>query len=84
MGNSIKIVKALGIDKALLYRWRKELSQYKNNSFTWQGNPEMTDLERENARLQKELRDAIMMESTLLKEQQKSIVSDIPINRLAP
>ncbi|MGQ7869777.1 IS3 family transposase [Sunxiuqinia sp. sy24] len=59
-GNASEIADELGIDRALLYRWRKEFSQYKDNSFPGYGNPKMTDLERENARLQKELREARM------------------------
>ena len=66
-GNASEIADELGIDRALLYRWRKEFSQYKDNSFSGYGNPKMTDLERENARLQKELREA-RMERDILKK----------------
>jgi len=66
-GNASEIADELGIDRALLYRWRKEFSQYKDNSFPGYGNPKMSDLERENARLQKELREA-RMERDILKK----------------
>ena len=66
-GNSTEIAEELGIDKGLLYRWRKELNKYKGNIFPGDGTPKMTDLERENARLRKELRDA-KMERDILKK----------------
>ncbi len=66
-GSSSEIADELGIDRALLYRWRKEFKEYDNNSFPGHGNPKMTDLEQENARLQKELRDA-KMERDILKK----------------
>ena len=66
-GNAKEIADELGIDKGLLYRWRKELKKYEGNSFPGQGTPKMTDLEREVARLRKELRDA-KMEREILKK----------------
>ncbi|NQY10144.1 MAG: transposase, partial [Flavobacteriales bacterium] len=39
----------LGIEVNMLYRWRKELSQYEHNSFPGRGKPKMTDRERELA-----------------------------------
>lgn len=66
-GNSTEIAEELGIDKGLLYRWRKELNKYEGNSFPGHGTPKMTDLEREVARLRKELRDA-KMERDILKK----------------
>ena len=66
-GSASEIAEELGIDRALLYRWRKEFKQYNENSFPGHGNPKMTDLERENARLQKELRDT-RMERDILKK----------------
>ena len=66
-GNATEIAEELGIERALLYRWRKEFNQYDENSFPGHGNPKLTDLERENARLQKELRDA-KMERDILKK----------------
>ncbi|MCA1757781.1 MAG: transposase [Bacteroidales bacterium] len=66
-GNTKDIAKELGIQPELLYRWRREFKEYENNSFPGKGKPKMTDLERENARLRKELRDA-KMERDILKK----------------
>jgi transposase len=66
-GNAQEIAKELDIAPELLYRWRKEYQQYDKNSFPGHGKPKMTDLERENARLQKELREA-KMERDILKK----------------
>ena len=66
-GNAKEIADELGIDKVLLYRWRKELKKYEGNSFPGHGIPKMTDLEREVARLRKELRDT-KMEREILKK----------------
>ncbi len=66
-GNAKEIAEELGIRQELLYRWRREYQQYDKNSFPGQGKPKMTDLERENAHLQKELRDA-RMERDILKK----------------
>lgn len=66
-GNSKEIAEELGIGQGLLYRWRKELKKYEGNSFPGHGTPKMTDLEREVARLRKELRDA-KMEREILKK----------------
>jgi len=45
----------------------REYQQYDKNSFPGKGKPKMTDLERENAELKKELRDA-KMERDILKK----------------
>jgi transposase len=66
-GNAKEIADELGIDQGLLYRWRKELKKYEANSFPGHGTPKMTDMEREVARLRKELRDA-KMEREILKK----------------
>lgn len=66
-GNVVEIADELGIRAELIYRWRREQKKYENNSFPGKGNPKMTDLERENARLRKELRDA-KMERDILKK----------------
>ena len=57
-GNAKEIAEELGIRPELLYRWRREYEKYQDNSFPGKGRPKMTDLEKENARLQKELREA--------------------------
>ena len=66
-GNAKEIAEELGIGPELLYRWRREYQRYENNSFPGKGKPKMTDLEREIARLRKELRDA-KMERDILKK----------------
>ena len=66
-GNAKEIAEELGIRPELLYRWRRESEKYQGNSFPGKGKPKMTDLEKENARLQKELRDA-RMERDILKK----------------
>ena len=66
-GNAKEIAEELGIRPELLYRWRREYQHYEKNSFPGKGKPKMTDLERENARLKKELRDA-KMERDILKK----------------
>ncbi|MFC2086699.1 IS3 family transposase [Bacteroidota bacterium] len=66
-GNAKKIAEELGIRPELLYRWRREYQKYEKNSFPGHGKPKMTDLERENARLQKELREAKMERDNLKK-----------------
>jgi len=66
-GNAKEIAEELGIRPELLYRWRREHEKYQDNSFPGKGKPKMTDLEKENARLQKELRDA-KMERDILKK----------------
>ena len=66
-GNAKEIAEELDIRPELLYRWRREYQRYENNSFPGKGKPKMTDLERENARLKKELRDA-KMERDILKK----------------
>jgi len=66
-GNAKEIAEELGIRPELLYRWRREYEKYQDNSFPGKGKPKMTDLEKENARLQKELREA-KMERDILKK----------------
>ena len=66
-GNAKEIAEELGILSELLYRWRREYQQYENNSFPGKGKPKMTEMEREVARLKKELRVA-KMERDILKK----------------
>ena len=48
-GNAKEIAEELGIRPELLYRWRREIEQYQNNSFPGKGKPKMTNLEQEVA-----------------------------------
>lgn len=66
-GNVKEIAEELGIRPELLYRWKREYKKYENNSFPGKGKPKITNLERENTRLSKELRDA-KMERNILKK----------------
>ena len=66
-GNVSQIAEELGIAPMLLYRWRREQEQYEHNSFPGQGNPKMTDEQKEIARLQAELKDA-RLERDILKK----------------
>ena len=66
-GNAKEIAEELGIRPELLYWWRREYKRYENNSFPGKGKPKMTELEKDNARLKKELRDA-KMERDILKK----------------
>ena len=66
-GNAREVAEELDIRPELLYRWRREYDRFEMNSFPGHGKPKMTDLERENARLKKELRDA-KMERDILKK----------------
>ena len=49
------LAEELDIKPDLLYRWRREASDPKGTSFPGQGNPKMTEEEKEIARLKKEL-----------------------------
>lgn len=66
-GNAKQVAEEYGIEPALLYRWRKEASKYKKNSFPGKGKPKLTDDEREIVELRKQLRDA-EMERDILKK----------------
>ena len=66
-GNAREVAEELDIRPELLYRWRREYDRFETNSFPGHGKPKMTDPERENARLQKGLRQA-KMESDILKK----------------
>lgn len=66
-GNAREVAEELDIRPELLYRWRREYDKFETNSFPGHGKAKMTDLERENVRLQKELRQA-KMERDILKK----------------
>ena len=66
-GNAKKVAVEYGIEPELLYRWRRESKKYEKNSFPGKGKPKLTDQERENAELRKQLRDA-EMERDILKK----------------
>ena len=66
-GNIKEIAEELGIATDILRRWRREFSEFKNNSFPGQGNPKMTDEQRELSQLRRELQD-MKMERDILKK----------------
>ena len=66
-GRAAEVAQELGIDSALVYRWRREHNQYAHNSFPGKGKPKMTDPEKEIARLKAELYD-VTMDRDILKK----------------
>ncbi|UXP30693.1 transposase [Reichenbachiella agarivorans] len=53
-----EVAEELGIKPDLVRRWRREHEQYQEGSFSGQGNTNMTDEQKEIARLRKALLDA--------------------------
>lgn len=53
-----EVADELGIRVELVTRWKREYHQYKEGSFSGHGNVNMTDEQKEIARLNKALRDA--------------------------
>ena len=66
-GNVVQVAEELGIRSDILRRWIREFSKYDKNSFPGQGNPKMTEEERELAQLRKELYE-MKMERDILKK----------------
>ena len=62
-----EIHREYGLNMNMMYRWRKEYKDKSRPSFTGNGNARMSDLEKENARLKKELKDA-KIEAEILKK----------------
>lgn len=62
-----EISKDLGIRPDMVRRWKREYNQYQEGSFSGHGNPNMTDEQKEIARLKKELADA-QIERDILKK----------------
>ncbi len=62
-----EVADELGITVDLVNRWRREHQQYREGSFSGHGNANMTDEQKEIARLKKELREA-QLESEILKK----------------
>ena len=62
-----EVADELGIAVDLVNRWRREHQQYREGSFSGHGNANMTDEQKEIARLKKELREA-QLESEILKK----------------
>ena len=66
-GNIKQVAEELGIDPALIYRWKKEFEKYDHNSFPGRGKPKMTEEQKEVARLKAELKEA-QLERDILKK----------------
>jgi transposase len=62
-----EVADELGIRAELISRWKRELDQYREGSFSGHGNVNMTDEQKEIARLKKELKDA-QIERDILKK----------------
>ena len=62
-----EVANELGIRSDLISRWRREYDQYKEGSFCGHGNENMTDEQKENVKLKKELREA-QLERDILKK----------------
>jgi len=62
-----KLAEELDIKPDILYRWRREAKKSKGAAFSGQGNPRMTDEQKEIAKLKKELREA-QLERDILKK----------------
>lgn len=65
--NVTQLSKELGVSPACLYRWKKELSIFKEGSFPGHGNPKLTAEQKEIAELKRALKDA-ELERDILKK----------------
>ncbi len=66
-GNSQEVSQELGIDSGLIYRWRKEFKTHPNLAFSGNGNKQLTEEQKELAKLRRELAD-VKMERDILKK----------------
>ena len=57
----------LGVRRELVARWNREYNQYQEGSFSGHGHANLTDVQKENAQLKKELREA-QLERDILKK----------------
>jgi len=57
----------LGVATELVRRWRREHTQYQEGSFSGKGNANMTDDQKENARLRRTLNES-QLECEILKK----------------
>lgn len=62
-----EVADELGVRRELVARWKREYSQYKEGSFSGHGNANLTEAEKENIQLKKELREA-QLERDILKK----------------
>lgn len=66
-GLRVRSAKSLGFRVELVSRWKRELDQYREASFSGNGNPRMTEEQTDIARLKKELKEA-QIERDILKK----------------
>ena len=62
-----EVAEELGLRTELVTRWKREYNQFKEGSFSGHGNINMTEEQKEIARLKKELREA-QLERDILKK----------------
>jgi transposase len=66
-GNVQEIARELGINAEFIYRWRKEFSSNPGLAFGGNGKKQLTDEQKEVAKLKRELAD-VKMERDILKK----------------
>ena len=66
-GNVQEIARELGVNPEFIYRWRKELNNNPGLAFGGNGNKQLTEEQKELARLRRKLADA-EMERDILKK----------------
>jgi transposase len=66
-GSVTEICRKLDIPTSVLSRWRRESSEYGQNSFPGRGKPKLTNEQREIANLKKQLKD-MQLERDILKK----------------
>jgi len=64
---SKEVAEELGIRTELVRRWKREYERSKEGSFSGHGKANLTDIERENLQLKKDLREA-QLERDILKK----------------
>jgi len=62
-----EVADELGVRRELIARWKREYIQFKEGSFSGNGNPNLTEEQKQIAKLKKELREA-QLERDILKK----------------
>lgn len=75
-GNVQEIARELGVKAELIYRWRKELGSNPSIAFGGNGKKQLTEEQREIAKLKRELNDARLERDILKKAVSIFSVSD--------
>lgn len=66
-GNAQEVSQELGIGSGLIYRWRREFNANSSLAFSGNGNKQLTEEQKELAKLKRELAD-VRMERDILKK----------------